>query len=158
MMDRSEISSWMANGRRQLFEDISRVDNDIELSRRKLVDQSTKADIDVSRLADYSRVSVEFEGLKKARNVISHQEEKAKSKMYQAMRIIDKNNQDERKKIEAAEQLKTDALSLEAKRLKFKKDLQATEQKMTLIDRGFHPYKPNSVLDSLDFEQNRFAK
>lgn len=158
MMDRSEISSWMANGRRQLFDDISRIDNDIELSRSKLVDQSTKADIDVSRLADYSRVSVEFEGLKKARNVISHQEEKAKSKMYQSMRIIDENNHDERKKIEAAEQLKTDTLSLEAKRLKFKKDLQATEQKMALIDRGFHPYKPNSVLDSLDFEQNRFAK
>ena len=157
-MDRSEISSWMANGRRQLFDDISRIDNDIELSRSKLVDQSTKADIDVSRLADYSRVSVEFEGLKKARNVISHQEEKAKSKMYQSMRIIDENNHDERKKIEAAEQLKTDTLSLEAKRLKFKKDLQATEQKMALIDRGFHPYKPNSVLDSLDFEQNRFAK
>lgn len=158
MMGREELSSWLANGSRDLGADLSRLDNDIELSRSKLVDQSTRADIDVTRMADYSRVSVEFQGLRKARHNIGRQEDQAKSRMYQAMRKIDDGLEDERKKIAIAEQLKIDALSLEAKRLKFQKDLQSTEQKMALIDRGFHPYKPNTVLDSLDFEQNRFAR
>ena len=167
MMAREELSSFLYpahDAREEADLELSRVHNLRDATKSKLLEQSTRlgnsfANQERSNLNEYSRLHLEVSQLEKSRVTLFKEKEQVARDIYVAMKQIDDQKRNELEKIKVVEEAKIKAISLQAKELRFQKELNEAEQRKAMIDRGATVYRtPGDKMDVIDHEQNKFAK
>ena len=152
LVDRAELSSWMNSRNKDYVEDMSKIQDILDSTHAKISDQETKDSINRSKLAEYSRLDLTVQKLRKERLQLHKQESDALADIEYKLKHVP-NAPNNLTQLEEANLLK---LSMEAKQLKFKMDTMDAERNLALIKQNVTPYGYNTE-DALDKEQKRFA-